>query len=650
MGEQHGDLDDTASTTRSDDAATVPNESGAAGNEAPAPRGAHESRYTNEGRLGAGAMGAVHLCHDHLIGRRVAQKAMHREQRTDPWRRRRFEHEARIQGQLEHPAIVPVYDVAVGPDGLEYFTMRRVEGSSLRQILAALREKAPDAERRYGLRRLLSAFATVCLAIAFAHKRGIVHRDIKPSNVMLGDYGEVYVLDWGIARVLGEDESSEERRAASVVVPAVAGAPQATEVGVLIGTIGYMAPEQARGEPAGPAADVYALGAVLFEIVTLQRMHSTDGVEAMRELEAGVEARPSRRAPERRVAQELEDLCVRATAKDPKDRPDAQGMHDAIQVFLDGQRDHDRREQLAAEQVVLAREELAQAISGGAGASEARERAFEAIHRALALDVENERAAEVLHALVRAPVDVTGQVDAALVSTGLTTRREAGRAGGLLFGLWFVGTGGAVALGVRSWSLLALEMALVFVAGVLVSVNARKQSPVILWTVLVLANVAAVGVSAAFGWLVLVPGLLMFIAVGYAIVSRPLSWYRAHEPGMRFLRAGTILLGPLALVLEVVLEVAGVLPPSVVFRDGNIVILPRVTDFPETGTTIFLAIVNILLIVGPSIIVLRLRDSMFASEQRTFDMAARLRELLPAEARRAAPSLTAVDRGAKENE
>jgi serine/threonine-protein kinase len=153
-----------------------------------------EERYEHRALLGEGGMGAVDLFQDRAIGREVAIKRI-RPEASSPGALARFVREARVQGQLEHPAIVPVHDLAENSEGTAFFTMKRVRGASLDDILDALATDAPDARARYGRRKLLTAFATVCLAVDFAHSRGVLHRDLKPANVMLGDFGEVYVLD-----------------------------------------------------------------------------------------------------------------------------------------------------------------------------------------------------------------------------------------------------------------------------------------------------------------------------------------------------------------------------------------------------------------------------------------------------------------------
>src|SRR5690349_14585720 len=154
------------------------------------------------GRLGEGGMGEVLLAHDEHIGRDVAVKRIRASEPTAE-ELSRFLREARVQGRLEHPAVVPVHDLAVDRDGRPFFVMKRLSGTTLLELLGRLRAD-PAADGATVRRRMLRAFADVCLAIEFAHSRGIVHRDLKPANIMLGDFGEVYVLDWGVARALTE--------------------------------------------------------------------------------------------------------------------------------------------------------------------------------------------------------------------------------------------------------------------------------------------------------------------------------------------------------------------------------------------------------------------------------------------------------------
>src|SRR6188474_2005135 len=139
-----------------------------------------DDRYDVQGALGAGGMGEVRVCLDRRIHRAVALKVMLQKTMSSVDLRRRFLREARVQGQLEHPAIVPVHDVGLTADGRPYFTMKRVRGMTLRQVLDALRADDPGAKEWVGLRKLLTAFATVCQAVDFAHRRGVVHRDLKP--------------------------------------------------------------------------------------------------------------------------------------------------------------------------------------------------------------------------------------------------------------------------------------------------------------------------------------------------------------------------------------------------------------------------------------------------------------------------------------
>ena len=196
--------------------------------------------------LGSGGMGTVYLAWDRALEREVALKVLNADAAADLGRR--LLREARTLAKLEHPGIVPVHDVGTLPDGRVYYVMKRVRGERLD---AAARRVPTLAER-------LGVFERICEAVAFAHAHGVVHRDLKPANVMIGEFGETLVLDWGAAKVLAD--GAEE----------VVGARTATDAsttghGMVIGTAGYMAPEQARGDSAAvdARADVYALGQTL---------------------------------------------------------------------------------------------------------------------------------------------------------------------------------------------------------------------------------------------------------------------------------------------------------------------------------------------------------------------------------------------------
>jgi eukaryotic-like serine/threonine-protein kinase len=215
------------------------------------------TRYELRGRLGRGGMGTVWRAFDRELGREVALKVMNGPE-PRPGAEARLRTEAQVLARLEHPGLVPVHDLGTLPDGRVFYAMKLVRGRRLDEHVRELR----------ALPARLRLFERVCEAVAFAHAQGVIHRDLKPQNVMVGPFGEVLVLDWGVAKVLGAPDGG----AAAADPPRPAADPieaeTLTAAGTVLGTPGYMAPEQARGETAvGAAADVYALGALLSFLV-----------------------------------------------------------------------------------------------------------------------------------------------------------------------------------------------------------------------------------------------------------------------------------------------------------------------------------------------------------------------------------------------
>ncbi|MBL8286579.1 MAG: protein kinase [Rubrivivax sp.] len=275
-------------------------------------------RLRDEGEIARGAMGSIRRLYDLDLRRRVALKVIDASLGADPAMMQRFVDEARITGALDHPNIVPVHDLAAAGDGQASYTMKLVDGRTLTELIAM------QASQR-DLERILECLVCVCDALAFAHSRGIVHRDLKPDNIMVGEHGQVYVMDWGCALAIGERTL-------------VDGEPE--EEGTIAGTVRYMAPEQARGEVSRTDArtDVFAVGAILYKALTGQAPYMGPMEEAL-----AAAARGDFRPPDdsQGVAVKpppmLSAIVKKAMAREPADRyQSAAELAEALRAFMRG--------------------------------------------------------------------------------------------------------------------------------------------------------------------------------------------------------------------------------------------------------------------------------------------------------------------------
>jgi serine/threonine protein kinase len=264
--------------------------------------GARLTRSKTRREIGRGSTGHVHVATDDILHRLVAVKRLDPELAKEPQCRSSFMAEARINGRLEHPNIVPVYRLAMDEDGVPFFTAKLVVGHSLANWLGDARRPPASRER---LEEGLEIFLRVCDAVAYAHSSGVVHLDIKPDNIMVGGFGQVYLLDWSVARVVGLEQRAEEEPGA-------------------VGTPGYLAPEQARGNPAeiGERSDVFGLGGVLYEIVCGRAPYGDhrDPAFLLRQARIGAVVPIRTAAAGLSIAAGLMDIVHRATAPKPADR------------------------------------------------------------------------------------------------------------------------------------------------------------------------------------------------------------------------------------------------------------------------------------------------------------------------------------------
>ncbi len=311
---------------------------------------AENERYEDRGVIGVGGMSEVRRVWDRRLGRTVARKIINESLLRRSTFVTRFLEEAQIGAQLQHPGIVPVYDVGILPNGRLYFTMKEVRGQTLSSAILELHQASVGA---WGtsfsgrtFRGLMDVFRRVCDAMAYAHRRGIVHRDLKPSNVMIGSNGEALVVDWGLARVIGTpDRSSNEQEEEPIVTERTRLEMDLTRAGTVIGTPAYLPPERAQGTSDGcdPRADVYALGAILYFLLSGKAPYEASTDENMFEKVVNERPPPLQQATELPLPEEIVNICGTAMRRDPGRRyANARFMVAGVEAWLDGV---ERREQ-----------------------------------------------------------------------------------------------------------------------------------------------------------------------------------------------------------------------------------------------------------------------------------------------------------------
>ena len=274
-------------------------------------------------RIAKGGMGEIFLIYDPICEREIALKKIRSELCKNKIIRKRFLKEATITAQLTHPSILPIYTIHVSSSSI-YYTMPYIEGETLKNLLQrAQKQKELCISHETSLSSFIRIFLQICEAIAYAHAKDILHRDIKPENIMVGKYGEVILLDWGIAQIIGQEENTTSGGTDNA-------SSQLTMPGKLAGTLTYMAPERAEGMCASKQTDIYALGVMLYQILTFTIPFQRPNIKAFRKyVHTETLINPIEKAPYRDIPHHLSQICIKCLEKDPQKR--YQSLDDLVQ-------------------------------------------------------------------------------------------------------------------------------------------------------------------------------------------------------------------------------------------------------------------------------------------------------------------------------
>ena len=292
-------------------------------------------KYDELKPLAQGGTAQLYVTYDKNLGRKVAFKTLHADLRDSDIETKRFLREARVTANIQHPGTLPVYELGRDREGHLFFTMKKVDGQDLRQILHDLKQEVPEVVEKFPLPRLLDILIQVSQTLAFAHKMGVIHRDLKPANIIVGKFGEVYVLDWGLAKIKGTP---------SLVEGGISKEPlprdlKLTPTGRHYGTPMYMSPEIATGDPQlDERSDVFSLGVLLFEMLTLHSfMDGADVLEIKEKILKKPYPLPREIAPNRKIPRDLQALCMKALQrKQSKRYPNVLKFLEDLQKYRHG--------------------------------------------------------------------------------------------------------------------------------------------------------------------------------------------------------------------------------------------------------------------------------------------------------------------------